>query len=304
VLAAIQAGKHVYCEAPLATTLEEAKAIAIAGKGTSKLTFQAGLQGRSNGLYKHVSQFVKSGVLGSPVSVVAQWNKKQSWRRAAPTQERESEMNWRLSSRTSAGLLGEVGIHQLDLVNWYLKALPIAVTGFSSITGWNDGRDVPDTVHCVFDYPGGVRASFSSTLANSFSDSYSLFQGSNSSLMLREKRGWLVKEADSPLLGWEVYARKEEIHSETGICMVADATKLLEAGKEPGKEGPVEPARDALYRAFEDFTRSIREGSKPECGATEGFQAAVVAIKANEAARLGTKLLYQGNMFELNKEAQ
>src|SRR6185503_20427330 len=163
---AIQAGKHVYCEAPLATTVEDARAIALAGSRESNLIFQAGLQGRSNGLYKHVSQFVRSGVLGSPVSIAAQWNKKQSWRRPAPTPVRENEMNWRLSSKTSAGLPGEVGIHQLDLINWYLKSLPIAVTGFSSIVGWNDGRDVPDTVTCVLDYPGGVRASFTSTLAN------------------------------------------------------------------------------------------------------------------------------------------
>ena len=303
-LATIQAGKHVYCEAPLASSLEDARAIAIAATKEPKLTFQAGLQGRENALYRHVSQFVRSGVLGSLVSVVAQWNKKQSWRRAAPTPEREREINWRLSSRTSAGLLGEMGVHQLDLINWYLKSLPTAVTGFSSIAGWNDGRDVPDTVNCIFDYPGGVRASFSSTLANSFSDSYSLFQGTNSSLMMREKRGWLVKEADSPLLGWEVYARKEQINGETGICMVADATKLLEAGKEPGKDGPVEPTRGALFRALEAFTRSIREGSKPLCGPTEGFKASVVAIKADEAARLGTKILYQETMFELNKESQ
>ena len=301
-LQAIQAGKHVYCEAPLASTVDDARAIAMAGRGMAKLTFQAGLQGRSNALYRHVSQFVRSGVLGRPVSVAAQWNKKQSWRRPAPTPARESEMNWRLSNRTSAGLLGEVGIHQLDLISWYLKSLPTAVMGFSSIAGWNDGRDVPDTVNCILDYPDGVRASFASTLANSFSDSYTLFQGTNSSLMMREKRGWMVKEADSPLLGWEVYARKEAINNETGICMVADATKLLEAGKEPGKEGPLEPVRDALYRALEDFTRCIREGSRPACGATEGYQAAVVAIVANEASRSGTRILYQAKMFELSKE--
>jgi predicted dehydrogenase len=236
------------------------------------------------------------------VSVAAQWNKKQSWRRAAPTAARENEMNWRLSSKTSAGLLGEVGIHQLDLISWYLKALPTAVTGFSSIASWNDGRDVPDTVSCVFEYPGGIRASFSSTLSSSFSDSYTLFQGTDSSLMMRERRGWMVKEADSPLFGWEVYARKEAIHNETGICMVADATKLLEAGKEPGKEGTVEPVRDALYRALEDFTRSIREGSSPACDALEGYKAAVVAIKANDAARSRTKVGYQATMFELRKE--
>ena len=270
-LAALQSGKHVYCEAPLATTVDDAKAIALAAEQATKLRFQAGLQGRSNALYQHVSQFVKTGVLGNPAHVTAQWNKKQSWRRAAPTPEREQELNWRLSQKTSSGLLGEVGIHQLDLINWYLKGLPIAVTGFGGVVNWNDTRDVADTVHCVFEYPKNVRAIFSSTLVSSFSDAYTLFQGSNSSLMMREKRGWIVKEADSPLLGWEVYARKEPIHNETGISLVADATKLLEAGKEPGKDGTLEPAQTALFRALESFTRSIRVGSKPACGPSRGL---------------------------------
>ena len=298
-LAALQSGKHVYCEAPLATTVDDAKAIALAAEQATKLRFQTGLQGRSNALYQHVSQFVKSGVLGNTAHVTAQWNKKQSWRRAAPTPEREQELNWRLSQKTSSGLLGEVGIHQLDLINWYLKGLPIAVTGFGAVVNWNDTRDVADTVHCVFEYPKNVRAIFSSTLISSFSDAYTLFQGSNSSLMMREKRGWLVKEADSPLLGWEVYARKETIHNETGISLVADATKLLEAGKEPGKDGPLEPAQTALFRALENFTRSIREGSKPACGPIEGYQATVVGVKANEAILSGARLGLQKSWFEL-----
>ncbi|HXG68448.1 MAG TPA: Gfo/Idh/MocA family oxidoreductase [Blastocatellia bacterium] len=297
-LAAIQAGKHVYCEAPLATTVDDAKAIAMAAQG-SKQVFQAGLQGRSNAMYRHIGNFVKTGVLGTPAQVQAQANKKQSWRRAAPTPEREAEMNWRLSSKTSNGLVGEVGIHHLDLVNWYLKGLPTAVTGFGAIVNWNDGRDVADTVQCVFEYPKKVHAIFSSTLASSFSDAYTLFQGSNSSLMLRERRGWMVKEADSPLLGWEVYARKEPVHNETGIAMVADATKLIAAGKEPGKEGSTETTQEALYLALEDFTRSIREGGKPAAGPLEGYQATVLAIKANEAVTSGSKIAYQQAWFEL-----
>lgn len=298
VISALQAGKHVYCESPLASTIEDAKAIAMAAQGT-KQVFYAGQQGRSNLLYKHVSNFVKAGVLGNTAMVHAQWHKKDSWRRMAPTPEREAELNWRISNKTSAGLVGETGIHHLDLANWYLNSLPTAVIGFGSIINWNDGRDVPDTVQCIFEYPQNVRMIFSATLANSFSNAYTLFQGSNSSLMMREKRAWMIKEADSPLLGWEVYAKKEQCFDETGICMVADSTKLLEAGKEPSKEGSVEPTKEALYCALENFTRSIREGSKPACGALEGYQATVVAIKANEAILSGTKISYQPDWFEL-----
>lgn len=201
----LAAGKHLYCEAPLATTVEDARAIALAAKG-AKTVFQGGLQGRSNLLYRHVSQFVRAGVLGSEAQVTGRWSRKDSWRRAAPTPTREAEINWRLAAASSAGLPGEVGLHQIDLASRYLGALPEAVHGFGSTVQWRDGRDVADTVHCVLDYPKGVRLAWSATLASSVAGCFTLFQGSNSSVMLREARGWLIKEADSPLLGWEVYA--------------------------------------------------------------------------------------------------
>jgi predicted dehydrogenase len=298
-LASLQAGKHLYCEAPLASNIEDARAIALAALQNNKLVFQAGLQGRSNGLYKHVIQFVKSGVLGTPVQVIAQWNKKQSWRRAAPAPERERELNWRLSSKTSAGLTGEIGVHHLDLINWYLNRLPSSASGSGGVLNWDDGRDVPDTIQCVLEYPKRISAVFSSTLASSFSGSFTLFQGSNASLMMREKRGWMIKEADSALLGWEVYARKESVNNEMGICMVADATKLLDVGKEPGKDGSTELAEEPLQQAIESFCRSIRTGSKVSCGPLEGFQAAVTAIKANEAVMTGSKIAYDKAWFEL-----
>lgn len=297
-LAAIQAGKHVYCEAPLANTVEDAKAIALAGKGSSKI-FQVGLQGRSNALYKHVNTFVKSGVLGTRVEVLAQWNKKDSWKRMAPTPEREAEINWRLKKASSPGLIGEAGIHSLDLANRYLIGLPVAVTGFGSISAWNDGRDVSDTVQCVIEYPDNVRMVLTSTLGSSFSNAYTLFQGNNSSLMLRERRGWMIKEADSALLGWEPYARKEPVFDETGICMVADASKILAAGKEPAKEGSVEPTQEAHYLALENFTRCIREGAKVTADAVVGYQATIAALKANEAALTNTKITYQPDWFTL-----
>jgi len=299
VLAAIQADKHVYCEAPLASNIEDAKAIALAGQSSKKI-FQAGLQGRTNPLYEHISKFVKSGALGTPAEAYAQWNKKLNWKRMAPTPEREKEINWKIFKQTSPGLVGEVGIHSLDLASWYLKALPVSVTGFGSIINWNDGRDVPDTVQCVLEYPGGIRMVFMASLVNSFSNTYTLFQGSDSALLMRENRGWMIKEADSALIGWEVYARKETVFDESGaICMIADATKILKAGKEPGKDDSVDPTREPLYVAFESFAKSVRDGSKPAAGALEGYQAAVVALKANEAILSGTKVAYDPSLFEL-----
>jgi predicted dehydrogenase len=280
-LAALQAGKHVYCEAPIAASIEDARAIAAAAKGASGVVFQAGLQGRSNPLYSHVFQFVKTGVLGDIALVNAQWSRKESWRRAAPTADRERAVNWRLD-RGSPGLMGEIGIHQLDLMAHYLGARPSAIVGSGGVTAWRDGRETPDTASCLIDF-GKTRATVRATLASSFGGAYTIFQGSNSSLLLKESRGWLIKEADSPLLGWEVYARKESVHDETGIAMVADATKLLQAGKEPGKDGPLEPEKPALVVAFESFINSIRTGATPACGPADGYAATVAALKANAA---------------------
>jgi hypothetical protein len=182
---------------------------------------------------------------------------------------------------------------------WYLKSVPISTSGMGAILNWKDGREVADTVQCIIEFPNNVRMIYSSTLASSFSDSFTLFQGSNSSLMMREKQGWMIKEADSPLLGWEVYARKEQVHNETGIAMVADATKILEAGKEPGKDGALAPSRDELTQTLDHFVHSVRGDLKVISGPIEGYQATAAAIKANEAIVTGSKIAFDKSMFDL-----
>src|SRR5712671_3502516 len=84
VLAALKAGKHVYCEAPLANTVEDAKEIALAAKATPQVIFQSGLQLRSEPQRHFLLPFIRSGTLGKTVMARAQWHKKQSWRMAAP----------------------------------------------------------------------------------------------------------------------------------------------------------------------------------------------------------------------------
>src|SRR3984957_1511760 len=174
VLAALEAGKHVYCEAPLGGTIEDARAIAQAAKAAVKVNFQAGLQNRSDPNRNYVRGFIRSGALGKNVMLRSQWHKKDSWRRTAPSPEREQALNWRLKKSTSTGLVGEVGIHQLDIMNWYTGELPLAATGFGGILNWNDGREVADTVQSVIQYDDGVNYTFDATLASNFDSDYEM----------------------------------------------------------------------------------------------------------------------------------
>jgi predicted dehydrogenase len=319
---AVAAGKHVYCEAPLAHTIEDARDIARAGQGT-KSVFQSGLQMRCNLQTLHVGRFVHSSALGAVTEGRAQWHNKTTWRFANPSGEREAELNWRLKRATSPGLLGEVGIHQIDTASWYLKSRPVAVSGFGGLMLYKDGRDVPDTVQCVVEYPRDVRFSYDATLTNSFDGAYELFMGSDAAIILRDQRAWMFKEADAGQLGWEVFARKDEmaigdvgagsgLKLGTGIALVADATKQLALGKQPGQVG-TDVTKTALYQAVQGFLQSCQKGERVPAkettktdpnpplvpGPVEGYEATVVALKANEAVLTGNRVVLQPDWFTL-----
>jgi len=197
--------------------------------------------------------------------------------------------------------------------------------GFGSILQWTDGRDVPDTIQSILGYPSGVLTSFECTLANSFDADYEMFFGTDSAVMLRQNKAWMFKEVDSPLLGWEVYARKDEFYKETGIALVANATKLIAQGTKPVEDAPytntsLSYALESFIgntgkfaAAVEDFTSSFGENEPalrkhlaeemksrlPAAGYQEGFEATVVAIKANEAILKGQKIELPREFFQI-----
>jgi predicted dehydrogenase len=323
VIEALQAGKHVYCEAPMATTIEDAKAIAKAARNAVGQVFQPGLALRSDPQRHFLLQFIRTGAIGKNIMARSQWHKKQSWRFTSANPDREKEINWRLDKETSIGLAGEAGIHQLDSMAWILKDLPTAVTGFGGVIHWTDGRQVPDTIQAVLEFPGGIQGMFDATLANSFDADYELFFGSDAAIMLRGNKAWLFKEVDSPLLGWEVYASKEVFYKETGIALVANASKSTGqnegAAEVPFTNTPLSFALEAFLTnvnevigAVEDFTATFDTkdkvalakhiaGLKPQAAATwkEGLEAAVVAIKTNEAILGRKRVAFQKEWFEL-----
>jgi predicted dehydrogenase len=280
---ALAAGKHVFCESPLATTLEDCRALVKAARG-AKGVFHTGMQGRSNPIYKLARDFARSGAIRDVSSMRGQYHKKTSWRTPVSDPSEEAALNWALDPAVSLGLVGELGIQQFDVFHWFLEAYPTSVRGGGSIQLYDDGRKLPDTVRCEFAFPGRRTLVYEATLCNSFEGQFEQLNGEMGTIKLAWNAGWLFKEADAPTQGWEVYAIREQFHDEQGIALIADATKLAAHNKL--KEGVGLP-NPPLWYALSDFLKSALEGAPVACSAEEGLRAAAVGILARQAIESG-----------------
>ena len=295
---ALDAGKHVYLEAPIASTIDDARAIARAAREADGQIFQTGLLYRTDPQYRSVFQFIRSGALGKPTMARQQWHSKESWRRASPNREREDEQNWRLDPEHSLGLIGEIGIQQLDPAVWFAGQRPSSVTGFGQIMLWNDGRTIPDTVQAIIAFPDDLHLIYDATLTSSFDDAYEMYYGRDSTIMMRDSKAWMFKEVDAPLLGWEVYARKDTFYREKGITLAANATQLAAQNVDPAADDP--NVESSLWYALKDFTDNHFFGPyPPAAGFLEGFQATVFSIKAHEAVMERARVDLEDDLFEL-----
>lgn len=283
---AVDAGVHVYCEAPLESTIERAQALVRAARASGKV-FQVGFDARSNPVYQLARSFYRSDAVRDLVNVYAQHHRKTTWRFPASDPSRERELNWRLDKDVSLGLAGEWGSHQFDTVSWFSGRYPEKVRAYGSIRLHNDGRDVADTVSCQFRYKNGVIMDYDATLANSYGGRFETLFGTNAAIKLAETHAWMFKEADAPTQGWEVYANRQQFHNDEGITLIAGATKLAEQGKLREGIGLPNPP---LYYALGDFLKSVTEGAEVVCSADEAYRSTVLGICASQAVKTGDEV--------------
>jgi myo-inositol 2-dehydrogenase / D-chiro-inositol 1-dehydrogenase len=105
-LTALAAGKHVLCEKPLASSLEEAAAIARAAEN-SDATFLMAFMRRFDPTWISVAQRVAAGEIGEPLLV------RSTGRGPGLPSE------WALDPEISGGLIAEVNSHDLDSIRWF-----------------------------------------------------------------------------------------------------------------------------------------------------------------------------------------
>lgn len=293
---AMAAGRHVYCEAPLAHSLEDCRAIVDAARAAQGLVFASGLEARSNPIYLLARSFFRSDAVREVVSIEAQHYQKTSWRFPSPDPSREREVNWRLDPEVSLGLPGELGVHQFDVALWFTDRLPLAVSGGGAIRLHDDGRSMADTTFNTLRFDGGLFMHHRASLANSFEGRHEALRGVNAAIKLAWTAAWMFKEADAPTQGWEVYANRQQFHNEEGITLIADATKLASQGKL--KEGVGLP-NPPLYYALADFAASIQENKPAACTAADGLRATVVAIHAAKAVSSGSELAIDPSLYSI-----
>lgn len=143
---ALQAGKHVLCEKPLATTLEEVDAMQAAADDSGKFLSEAFMY-RHHPQTLRVKEMVEQGVVGNVQLVKGEF-----------TYNMKSETNVRLDPGLGGGSVWDVGCYPISYTRYILGTEPEEVFGWQ-VTG-NSGVDEVFTGQMRF--PGGILAQFDS----------------------------------------------------------------------------------------------------------------------------------------------
>lgn len=155
-VAALQAGKHVYCEKPIGVTAAQVRAVVEAAKKANKV-FVSGQQLRSVKEYGDAIAKIREGVIGDVIMVRAQRHAQRDLAHDGPSQD------WYFDVTKSGGYLIEQSVHNLDVCNWVIGSHPIRACGFGATLMYKNnppGRTIFDCGIIAYDYPDGVKMSF------------------------------------------------------------------------------------------------------------------------------------------------
>lgn len=125
-IAALQAGKHVLCEKPLANSVEEAERMTAAAKDAARkgIYSMCGYSYRRTPALALAKRFVDQGRLGTIRQVRAQYL--QDW-----LSDENAPLTWRLDkTKSGSGALGDIGAHIIDAAQWITSQ---KITGVSAL---------------------------------------------------------------------------------------------------------------------------------------------------------------------------
>ncbi len=292
--AAIDAGKHVYQEKTLATTLDHAKLMRAAFvRDRGKHVVQVGHQACSFGHLADVEQFLAPADRIGQISALAMRNYrntprgKAQWARPAlltqdvnpqnvdwkafagdgSTSEFDANrlIHWRYFWDYSGGNVSENMCQQLAF--WY-KALALRIPRSATMSGgiylWDDGRETPDTMDVTLDQPEHMLVSWSSGFGNNQLGVSEDLLGSHGTISRANHVRYTPQKVNRP----------------------DDAERLGRSGHVP-------------HAHMENFFDSIRTSREPNCPFEVGYRVTVACIMAVESYRAGRTVRWNAETEEI-----
>jgi myo-inositol 2-dehydrogenase / D-chiro-inositol 1-dehydrogenase len=152
-IAALEVGKHVYCEKPMALNPEQCRMVVNATK-TAKGIFQAGFQLRHDPNRAASMKLVHDGGIGKVLFL-------QAYRH---TDDLPRKTLWYFDRSRSGDNIVEQACHIIDLMVWAAGSHPLRAYGTGGINLYKDeppGRTTMDNYAVIYDFPNDVRFTFS-----------------------------------------------------------------------------------------------------------------------------------------------
>ncbi len=281
---AVEAGKDVYLEKPMAHTIEEGAAIVKAVRRTKRVV-QVGTQRRSFDVWMEGKQIVDAGKLGNIRLVSSIWLNRQGdfperklegkldWQQwLGPAAKRELDpfrfFNWYYFFDYSGGLLVGQAAHVVDAIQWFMNSkYPLAVTcsgGKPNIKG----VEVTDTASILMEYPENYFATFTlgykAMRYHTFNDQLTQFHGEHVRLDM----------------GRESYA----VYPETSAMELKPAAEQ----KKPGAFW-----KTATTAHIRNFLECVQSRKDPNAPVEAGQATNIVLALALDSLRSGKRIQYK-----------
>ena len=176
---AMKAGKDVYCEKPMVQRIEDGQAVVEAQQKTGRI-LQVGSQRVSSIVYKKAQDLLKSGAIGELNMVEAWWDRNSAigaWQYSIPPDATPQNIDWdRFLGRApktpfepvrlfrwrnyrdyGTGVAGDLFVHLFSGMHFVTgQSGPTRVFATGGLRFWKDGRDVPDVMLGLYDYPAAA----------------------------------------------------------------------------------------------------------------------------------------------------
>jgi predicted dehydrogenase len=173
---AMNKGKHVYCEKPMVHKLEEGADVIATQKKTGKV-FQVGSQRVSSIVTLKTKEIFESGAIGDLVLVETYMDRQSglgAWQYSIPTDAKSGTVDWenflgdapkvaydpvrffrwRNYQDYGTGIAGDLFVHLFSGLHTVTSSKgPNRIYSTGGLRYWKDGRDVPDILCGLYDYP-------------------------------------------------------------------------------------------------------------------------------------------------------